>query len=188
MSTLTWQGVYAVTPSRILKIYYGVTFAVGLVLSLPMAHWVTTQEVGVRGGILMTVSWNILFVMLLPMIMDWAEHHYFKARFLQIEEIASKNPELAAVIKEQCTRLHIAGCRFAVVESGPNELFSYGVWGRNPRLVVSESQLSQAEQTKMIPSIEAELQKFRKTEPTKVFIAFAVVQLLVQYAFMAVLK
>jgi hypothetical protein len=170
-----------VRPSRILKIYYAVTLAVGIILTIPLAHWVQIQEVGVRGGIIMTLCWNVLFVMLLPMVMDWGERHYFKARFMQIEEIASSNPELAAVIKEQCQKLHIPGCRFAVVSSTNAELFSYGVWGRNPRLVVSESLLSPEEKSKIIPSIEAELNRFSRTEPTIVYVGFAFLQLAVQF-------
>ncbi len=172
---------FRVTPSRILKLYYAATFAVGILLTIPLAYWVDIQEVGVRGSIIMTLCWNVLFVMLLPMVMDWGERHYFKARFMQIEEVAGTNPELASVIDAQCKKLHIFGCRFAVVNSANTELFSYGVWGRNPRLVISQSFLSAAEKAKIIPSIEAELHRFRRTEPTLVFFCFAAVQIIFQY-------
>jgi hypothetical protein len=176
-----------VTPSRILKIYYALAFIVGAALTIPLAHFVHINEVGARGGAIMTLSWNILFVMLLPIIMDISERIYFKARFVQLEELAAQNPELAAVINERCKTLHIAGCRFAVISSAETEVFSYGLWRNNPRLVVPEL-LLEKEQPTGIPSVERELTKFSKTEPTLIFLAFAIVQVLLQQALIHLVK
>jgi hypothetical protein len=172
-----------VTPSRILKIYYTVTFTIGIILTVPLAFLVQTTEVGGRGAAIMTLSWNVLFVMLLPIIMDIGERMYYKARFVQLEEIATNNPELAAVIKERCETLHIAGCRFAVIDSVDTEVFSYGLWRNNPRLVVPQLLLSN-EQASVIPSIEKELVRFSKTEPTLIFMGFAVAQIALQHLLM----
>lgn len=171
------------TPSRILKTYYAVTFIVGALLTIPLAFLVHTTEVGSRGAAIMTLSWNILFVMLLPIIMDISERMYFKARFMQLEEIATNNPELAAVINEKCKTLHIAGCRFAVVDSPDTEVFSYGLWRNNPRLVVPELMLSKEGQS-AIPSVEKELMRFSKTEPTLIFFGFALAQVALQHLWM----
>ncbi|HEY9680902.1 MAG TPA: hypothetical protein V6C86_04905 [Oculatellaceae cyanobacterium] len=171
------------TPSRILKVYYAVTFAIGIIFTVPLAFLVQTTEVGARGAAIMTLSWNVLFVMLLPIIMDIGERMYYKARFVQLEEIAANNPELAAVIEDRCKSLHIAGCRFAVIDSVDTEVFSYGLWRNNPRLVVPELLLTN-EQTNVIPSIEKELLRFSRTEPTLIFLGFAVAQIALQHMLM----
>jgi Zn-dependent protease with chaperone function len=148
----------------------------GVLLTIPLAHWMNTLEVGVRGSAIMILTWNILFVMLLPMVMDYSERKYFKARFVQLEEIAASNPELAKIINERCKTLHIGSCRFAVIDSPQTEIFSYGVWGRNPRLVVPNSLLADAQEPQVIPSIERELTRFSRREPTIIFLGFAVLQ------------
>src|SRR5262249_50108617 len=144
-------------PSRVLKIYYLVTFVIGTLLTLPVAQLVQVQDVGPRGAVLVTMCWNVLFVMILPLVADWAERRYFKARFMALEEVAKTNPELANVITAECKRLSIPGLRFALVDS-TEELFSYGLWRQNPRLVMPGKYLS-AEKTKVIPSVEAELDR-----------------------------
>lgn len=163
-------------PSRVLKIYYLLTFAIGILLTLPVAHWVQTQELGGRGAAGMTLCWNVLFIMLLPLVMDWGERRYFKARFLALEEVAETNPELATVIKEQCQKLNLPNLRFAVVDT-TDEMFSYGLWRNNPRLVVSDKFLAE-DKSKIIPSIEAELTRFTSQDHTFVFLAFTIVQLM----------
>ncbi len=107
--------------------------------------------------------------MLLPLVLDWAERHYFKARFLALEEFAKTNPDLASVLEKQCKELAIPKLRLAVVESQTNELFSYGLWRINPRLILSRSLLNKESQIKMIPSIEAELSNFASQDRTLVF-------------------
>jgi len=171
----------AVTPSRVLNIYYLVTFTLGLLLTIPVAHWVQVNELGPRGAAVMILCWNVLFVMLLPFIMDFSERRYFKARFMELEEVAKTNPQLAQVIAEQCQKLSISTpLKFAVVDSQAGELFSYGLGRNNPRLVVSDSLLKSNELERLIPSVEAELSRFATQDNTFLFLAFAVLQLILQ--------
>jgi hypothetical protein len=163
----------------VLKIYYITTFVIGTLLTLPVAHWVQVQEVGARGAAIMALCWNVLFVMVLPLVMDWAERRYFKARFMALEEVAKTNPELASVISEQCKKLSIPGLRFAVVDTATSEeLFSYGLWRHNPRLVVPGTFLSSEPKTNVIPSVEAELSRFATQDHTFVFLIFTGIQIL----------
>ena len=175
-------------PSRVLKAYYLVTFVVGMLMTFPVAHWVQVHEVGARGGAIMTLCWNVLFVMLLPLVMDWGERRYFKARFIALEEVAETNPELANVITEQCRKLSIPGLRFAVVDSNADELFSYGLWRTNPRLVVPGSYLSQPAETTVVPSVEAELSRFASQDHTFVFLLFTIVQVIVMLSMAFLLR
>ena len=110
--------------------------------------------------------------------MDWGERRYFKARFMALEEVAQTNPELANVISEQCKKLSIPGLRFAVVDSPTEELFSYGLWRHNPRLVVPGTFLSNDPKRIAIPSVEAELSRFASQDHTFVFLLFTVTQVL----------
>lgn len=168
------------SPSRVLKLYYGTTFLIGLVLQIFLVHWISTKEIGIRSAAIITLSLNVLFIMLLPLVLDWAEMRYFKARFLGLEEIAQTNPSLAASLEEQCKRLSIPKLRLAIVESASEELFSYGLWRINPRLVLSQSILAQEDQIRMLPSIEAELARFASQDRTLVFLMFTVIQEIVQ--------
>ncbi len=59
-------------PVQVLKAYYLATFVLGTLLTIPVAHLVQIQEVGARGASLMTLCWNVLFIMVLPLVMDWA--------------------------------------------------------------------------------------------------------------------
>ena len=167
-----------VRPSQVLKIYYLITFTVGTILTVPLAHCVQIQDVGARGAALMTLCWNVLFIMILPLVMDWGERRYFKARFLALEEVAKTNPELATVITEQCKKLSIPGLRFAVVDTPTTELFSYGLWRHNPRLVVTDAFLSGEIKTSVIPSVEAELSRFASQDHTFVFLLFTITQVI----------
>ena len=167
-------------PSRILKIYYVATLIIGVLCTFPLARCVQVHELGGRGAALMTLCWNVLFVMILPLVMDWAESHYFKARFMQLEEVAKDNPELAAVISEQCQKLSIPGFRFAVIDAPTAELFTYGLWRSNPRLVLTSTLLSKEQQARTIPSIEAELHKFAHQDHTFVFLVFTGFQIMLQ--------
>lgn len=172
--------------SRILNIYYGVTFAIGLLLTIPLAYFVNIDEIGGKGAAVLILSWNALFVLLLPMVLDWAESRYLQARFLAVEEVAKTNPELATLISEQCEKLSIPGLRFAIVETASEELFTYGLWRSNPRLVVPGSVLANFEKSKLLPSVEAELNRFASQDHTLLFILFAVVQVIVQNIIVAV--
>jgi len=171
-------------PSRVLKIYYLVTFAIGTLLTLPVAQLVQVQDVGPRGAALVTVCWNVLFVMLLPLVADWAEQRYCKARFMALEEVAKTNPELANVISSECKRLSIPGLRFAVVDKA-DELFSYGLWRNNPRLIMPGNYLDADTKTTIIPSVEAELGRFAKhrNDHTAIFLVFCLIQISLVFGF-----
>jgi hypothetical protein len=148
-----------------------------------MVQLIQTHDLGVKGAAITTLTWNVLFVMLLPMVMDWCESYYFKARFMKLEEIANTNPELANVISKQCEDLSIPGVRFAVVDNAPEDLFSYGLWRMNPRLVISGKLLDK--RVSLVPSIEAELSRFATQDHTFVFVLFAIVQIIMQQLLIA---
>jgi len=166
--------------SQVLKLYYLVSFLLGIALTVLLAHWVHTGEVGSRGAAIITLSFNVLMIMLLPLVLDWAEMRYFKARFLRLEEISRTNPDLALVLEDRCKRLAIPQLRLAIVESHSEELFIYGLWRINPRLVLSTSLLAEGERFKMIPSLEAELSRFVNQDITLVFLLFTVVEEILQ--------
>jgi len=126
----------------------------------------------------MALCWNVLFIMVLPLVMDWAERRYFKARFMALEEVAKTNPELANFISAHCKKLSIPGLRFAVVDSNADEMFSYGLWRHNPRLVVPGSFLSEESKTTVIPSVEAEISRFAHQDHTFIFLLFTIVQVM----------
>lgn len=170
----------SMSPSQILKLYYLASFLIGLVLAIFLAHWISTKEIGIRGAAIITVSLNVLLIMILPLVLDWAECRYFKARFLGLEEIAKTNPDLASSLEEQCKRLAIPKLRLAIIESSSDVLFSYGLWRLNPRLVLSASMLSKEVQIRTLPSIEAELARFAGQDKTLVFLMFTVVQMIFQ--------
>jgi len=163
-------------PSRVLKIYYASSFAAGVVLTLFLTHWVATKDVGPRGAAIITACLNVLLIMLLPLVLDWAERKYFKARFVVLEEVARTNPELASILQSQCQRLALPNLKLAIVESPSKELFSYGMWRNNPRLVVSDSFLNVEQVNRMIPSIEAELTRFANQDMPLIFLMFGIVE------------
>ena len=93
-----------------------------------------------------------------------------------LEEVAQTNPELASILQEQCKRLAIPNLRLAIVQSPSIELFSYGLWRNNPRLVLSDSFLDVEQVNRMIPSIEAELIRFSNQDMPLMFLMFGIVQ------------
>lgn len=162
------------SPSRILRMYYISTFLLGLVAIVPMSEWVKLNELGTRGAFGLILCWNVLCLMLLPLVIDWAERHYLKARFVAIQDIADHNPQLAEVIKTQCERLSISSLKFAVVENASEDLVSYGLWRSNPRLIVSSDMLKPENHEKAIPSVEAELARFiKRDDNTVIFLIMA---------------
>jgi hypothetical protein len=169
-----------VKPSRALAVYYAITFAVGVLLTLPISIFLNTHELGAKGAAVMTLTWNVLFIMILPLVLDWSERTHCKARFLNLEELKTTNPELAAAIMEQCQKLSIPSLRLAIVNQGADELFSYGLWGYNPRLILPNALLTDNEKTLLIPSIEAELTRFASQDHTMVFLLFTVVQIVIE--------
>lgn len=164
------------TPSRILRAYYLATFLLGVALTLLVTHFVAVKELGTRGAGGLILCWNVLFIMLLPLILDWAERRYLKARFMALEEVAKSNPELAEVLRSQCQKFSIPGLKLAVIDTKSDELFSYGLWGSNPRLMVPGYLLNKGNETKVIPSIEAELARITRRDHTVIFLMFAAVQ------------
>jgi Zn-dependent protease with chaperone function len=163
-----------IRPSKVLRIYYLATFLIGLGLTLPLSHAISTEDVGARGAALLILSWNILFVMILPIILDWAESRYFKARFLALEEVAKQNPELAEMLRVQCDKLSLPNLKLAVIDNNDSEMFTYGLWGNSPRLIVSNQLLNKESMEKEIaPSIETELTRFASQDHTLIFLMFA---------------
>lgn len=169
-------------PSRALRYYYTITFILGLVMTVPLAQWVRVREVGPGGAVMLTFSLNVFFVMILPLVLDWAERRYFKARFLAVEELAKDNPELATLLSSQCEKLHLPGLKLAVVDdtnSNSGEVFSYGLWRNNPRLILSNQLLKEgAIEKNLAPSLEAELTRFANQDHTLIFILYSVFQLM----------
>lgn len=160
-------------PSKILTVYYISTFLLGALFTLPVANWVSEKEVGIRGALGLILCWNVLFIMLLPLIIDWLEKRYLKARFVAIEEIAETNPELAHALTKQCQKYSLAGLKLAIIDNGSKELFSYGLWGSNARLMVPEKLLKEEVDSIVLPSIEQELDKFTRRNHTVVYLIFA---------------
>jgi len=143
-------------------------------MTLPVSHWVKLNELGTRGAFGLILCWNVLCVMILPLVVDWAERRYLKARFVALQEIAADNPELAEVITKQCERLSISSLKFAVVDTPSEDVMSYGLWRSNPRLIVPAQFLKSENQAKAIPSVEAELARFiKRDDNTVIYLIFA---------------
>lgn len=171
-----------------LTVYYAATFILGVVFSLGVSVLMLQHEVGFRGGALMTLCWNVLFVLILPLVLDWGEHKHCNARFVQLEEVAASNPELAAILSEQCKKLSMEKLRLAVVESPSEDVFGYGLWGSNPRLVVSGSFLNSREKALILPSVEAELARVKSQDHAMLFFIFTIVQVLLQHLLLVLLR
>lgn len=167
-------------PSKVLGLYCALACAVGFMLSIFLTVLVKHDEVGRYGAFILTASWNVLLLMILPMILDWSERKYFNARFMQLEELADENPQLKAVLDEQCRKLSLPGLRLAAVDTADGETFTYGLWRQNPRLVVPSSWLTSIDQSKIVPSIEFELSRFAKRDVSLVFLGFFVAQVALQ--------
>jgi hypothetical protein len=138
-------------------------------------------ELGARGGAIVTLCWNVLFILILPLVLDWSESKHCKARFLKLEEVAASNPELAAVLSEQCAKHSLSKLCLAVVDTPSEEVFSYGLAGSNPRLVVSGTFFNEHERSRMVPSIEAELARVKGQGQTVIFLLFTVLQVALQH-------
>lgn len=161
------------SPSKILTTYYIITFVTGALFTLPVAHWVSVKEVGMRGALGLILCWNVLFVMLLPLILDWLERKYLKARFIALEDLAKTNPELASALTQQCEKRAIPGLKLAVIDTNSSDLFSYGLLGSNARLMIPGSLLEKEIDEEVIPSIELELSRFTRRNHTVVYLIFA---------------
>jgi hypothetical protein len=163
-------------PSKVLGFYCAIACAIGVMLALFVTVLVRQDEVGRYGATILTASWNVLMLMVLPMVLDWSERKYFNARFLQLEELAETNPELKAILDEQCRKLSLPGLRLAAVDTVDTETFTYGLWRQNPRLVVPSAWLQTVDQSQIIPSIEIQLSRFAKRDVSLVFLGFFILQ------------
>ena len=161
------------SPSKILTSYYVITFIAGAVFTLPVSHWVAEKEVGFRGAMGLILCWNVLFVLLLPLVLDWLERKYLKARFIAIEELAQTNPELASALNKECEKRAIPGLKLAVIDTSSNDLFSYGLLGGNPRLMIPGKLLEKEVDAEVVPSIEVELSRVSRRNHTVVYLIFA---------------
>lgn len=170
-------------PNKILRIYLGASFVVGLLFSVAVAFLTKSGEIETHSGAVLPLCWNVLFMLILPLVLDWSEQKYLKARFLELEEVARDNPELKAYLDQQCAKLQVETIRLAVVDAPVDQPFSYGLWKYNPRLIVPKSALSTDETARAIPSIELELSRFARQSVTLTFFTFTVVQVLAQYLF-----
>jgi hypothetical protein len=168
-------------PAALLRTYCAVTFAIGTVLTAPVAYLIHTKDLEMNAGVFLALSWNILFVMILPLILDWSERKYARARFIALEELAETNPELKAALDAQCEKLALPGLRLAVADTAGDETFSYGLFRNNPRLIVPATALSEVEKAKIIPSIELELARFKRQDSTPLFLLFAALQIGLQF-------
>lgn len=166
-------------PSKILRIYLSTSCGIGILFTALAVCLLKSGEIGPNAAILMPVSWNVLFALILPLVLDWSEQKYLKARFIQIEDVAKDNPELKAYLDQQCQKLSVSKIRLAVVDTN-EETFSYGLLRYNPRLIVSSSMLSPDEKSKVIPSIENELNRFVKQEISLYFLMFMFLQIVLE--------
>jgi Zn-dependent protease with chaperone function len=167
-------------PSRIMRLYLTTTCVVGVLLTAATSVLLKNSIIELNAALILPLCWNVLFMLILPLVLDWSEQKYLKARFLQLEELAQDNPELKNYLEQQCEKMALAKIKVAVIDSPVEETFSYGLLRYNPRLIVSRSMLSDAEKAKAIPSIESELNKFAKQEISLYFIGFTVLQIIVQ--------
>ena len=93
---------------------------------------------------------------------------------MALEEVAKSNPELAQLLQSQCDKLALPNLKLAVIDNANSELFSYGLWGNSPRLIVSNQLLAEHSMEKEIaPSIETELTRFASQDHTLTFLMFA---------------
>lgn len=167
-------------PSKILRVYLSTSGMIGLLLTALTVYSLKSGEIGPGAALILPVCWNVLLMLVLPLVLDWSEQKYLKARFLQLEDVAKDNPELKACLEQQCQKLAVSNIRLAVVDSQVDETFSYGLLRYNPRIIVPSSLLNLEDKTKAIPSIENELSRFARQEISLYFIAFIVVQILLQ--------
>jgi hypothetical protein len=137
-------------------------------------------ELTLNSAGILTLCFNCVLLMILPLVLDWSERKYFKARFVALEELAQTNPQLKAALDEQCEKLSLPGLRLAAVDMPGGEMLAYGLWRQNPRLVVPSDWLQNTQDT-VVPSIEVELNRFAKRDVSFVFLAFCLVQVAAQF-------
>lgn len=171
-------------PSKILRVYLLTSGLIGLLLTCLTVYSLSHDEITPGAALILPVCWNVLLMLILPLVLDWSEQKYLKARFLQLEDVAKENPELKACLEQQCQKLAVSNIRVAVVDSQIDETFSYGLLRYNPRIIVPSSLLNLEDKTKAIPSIENELSRFARQEISLYFIGFIILQILLQQLLM----
>lgn len=163
-------------PAQVLKLYLLSTFLCGILLCLPVFALIKYGDIERDAGVLLIFCWNVLCLLIMPLVLDWSEQKYCKARFLAMEELAKENPELKTFLDTQCKKLAIETLRFAIADAGPSDILTYGLLKHNPRLIVPSSFLSDIDKTKTIPSIELSLNRFAKQRISLSFLGFAICQ------------
>ncbi len=164
-------------PSRVVRVYLAVSLIIGFIASVPLAMSQHSNELSADSTLMLTLCLNVLLLMLSPIVLDWSERKYFKARFVQLQELAEMNPELKTLLEAQCEKLSLAGLRLAAVETANTETSIYGLFRQNPRLVVPTSWLSSGVPANVIPTIEGQLNRFATRDFSFYFLGFAVLQI-----------
>jgi hypothetical protein len=168
------------TPPKILRAYLWSSCLLGFLLTGLTVFLLNRGEIGFSAAFLLPVSWNVLFMLILPLVLDWSEQKYLHARFLQLEEVARNNPELKNCLDRQCQKLSVSSIRLAVVDTNGEETFSYGLMRYNPRVIVPASMMTSDEKSRAIPSIENELNRFARQETSLYFLSFLFSQIALQ--------
>lgn len=145
-----------------------------------VTYFLKAGEIELNAALILPVCWNVLFILILPLVLDWSERKYFKARFMYLEELTETNPELKIYLETQCQKHAVSELRLAVLDSSTVEPFSYGLWRYNPRLIVPNSVLLPEQAAKIMPGIELELNRFAKQEVSFIFVIFTVLQIAIQ--------
>lgn len=173
------------TPALVLPVYFLLSFIIGLGFSILMFYLVHRHELGRGGASIITLCWNVFFVMILPLVLDWAEQKHFKAQFQDIDEVAKNSPELAGIVVDLCKKLSLPKPKLAFISSAQPDVFCYGLWGHNPRLVFSGAANGELVSSDMDIGLlkallEAELIRLSSQDHTMIFFLFAVLQILFQ--------
>lgn len=163
-----------------MRLYLTASCVVGIILTTALSLALKHSVIELNAALILPLCWNVLLMLILPLVLDWSEQKYLKARFMQLEELAENNPELKTYLEAQCQKMALDKIKVAVVDSPVPETFSYGLLRYNPRLIVSSSVLNDEEKAKAIPSIELELNRFAKQEISLYFLAFTVLQIVIQ--------
>lgn len=167
-------------PSKVLRTYLFISCASGLLLALAAAFFLRKGDLELPAALILPLFWNVLLMLILPLVLDWSERKYFKARFICLEELAKTNPELKSYLETQCEKHAVSELRLALLDSSTVEPCSYGLWRYNPRLIVSQSILLPEQAAKIMPGIEMELNKFARQEISFLFVVFTVIQIVIQ--------
>jgi Zn-dependent protease with chaperone function len=168
-------------PNQLLSIYFTSAFFIGIGLSAMLAHLESTKAVGILGGAVLTTCWNVFFLMILPLVQDWAQHNYCRARFIPLEEVKTTNPQLANILQNLSKRFSLGNLKLAIADVKADAPLSYGLLGSNPRLIVPQQMLDNLTTTSE-ESLEDELYHLTQQDHTLMFFMFTALQIIVQQA------